>query len=106
MPLTLCALPSLSLPYVRRDRLYQAGAKPKADMAKLNEALLKLVDKLRPTPEEIQRQQAAFERAFSLLLLLLPAIPTSRCDIMIKGSACAVCSFITQSCCGYWCCSR
>lgn len=41
---------------------------PKADMAQLSKSLVEVVDTLRPSPEEQQRQKEAFQQVRSVLL--------------------------------------
>lgn len=41
---------------------------PKADMAQLSKSLQEVVDTLRPSPEEQQRQKEAFQQVRSVLL--------------------------------------
>lgn len=46
----------------RRDRAALLGSKPKANMETLDKALHDLVESLHPSPEELQKQQAAFQK--------------------------------------------
>ena len=46
---------------------------PKADMAQLSRSLQEVVDTLRPTPEEQQRQKQAFQQVQAVLLQHWPA---------------------------------
>ena len=51
----------------RQGRAF-SGTAPKADMEQLSKALNEVVDQLRPTQEEQERQKAAFEQVRSTLL--------------------------------------
>ena len=56
----------------RQGRAF-AGAVPKADMGQLSQALTEVVDQLRPSPDEQERQKVAFEQVRSTLLCQWPA---------------------------------
>ena len=55
----------------RQSRAF-GGAVPKADMGQLSKGLQEVVDQLRPTQEEQQRQKEAFEQVHSTLLQQWP----------------------------------
>ena len=56
----------------RQGRAF-AGAVPKADMGQLSQALNEVVDQLRPSQDEQERQKVAFEQVRSTLLSQWPA---------------------------------
>ncbi len=60
-------LVSSCLALCRQGRAF-GGTAPKADMAQLSKALNEVVDQLRPSQEEQERQKAAFEQVRSTLL--------------------------------------
>lgn len=55
------------LAFCRQGRAF-GGTAPKADMGQLSQALNEVVDQLRPSQEEQQRQKAAFEQVRSTLV--------------------------------------
>ena len=72
-PLPIPTVAAKTPPPVRARVGFRPGARPKCDMAALDEELVALVETVRPTPDEVAARDAALEAVTEVLTAIWPA---------------------------------
>lgn len=95
------------MPICRKDRSSLLGAKPKADMEVLNQALEELVESLRPSAEELEKQDKAFLKVGILVNIYTRPLQRSLLLSMayvhgLAGIPLAECTLAARTCPSVW----